>query len=151
MPRVRTRRYVALQLLRETREGHSALREPGFPMRVIDPGHVYALENLDGERDNLLTFVKREGPGYPGNVGHFPGTTTQDVLRCLIERTKYVDNQIHDEANDAVLADLRDAIWALEERAARRHGRTFDVPVEGIEDLPTCGKCHHIGCEGGCR
>lgn len=123
-------------------------------MEVIDPGHLYDLATLDGEYGipERLRFVKREGAGYPGNDGSHPGTTTQEVLRALIERTEYVDNQIHDDANDEVLDCLRDALWHLEERAARRHGRPFDVVSKpGIENLPTCEKCHHIGCEGGCR
>lgn len=55
-------------------------------MKVIDPGHVYDLRSLDGEQLNRLVFVKREGPSYPGNVGHYPGTTMQEVLRALIDR-----------------------------------------------------------------
>lgn len=127
-------------------------------MEVLDPGHKYHLRSLDlpeqAERGfEMLTFVKREGPGYPGNVGHHSGTTTQEVLRALIERIKYVDGQIPDRANPAVLSRLRAAMWFLEERAARRHGRPFPWPVnyEGIEDLPTCPKCNHIGCEGTCH
>lgn len=121
-------------------------------MRVIDPGHVYQLDVLDGEDIPLfLTFVKREGDGYPGNVGHHPGTTTQDVLRALIERAQYVDNQIHDEANDEAIWAFRYAIWQLETRAARRHGRDFSIPMHEIELQPTCPSCHHVGCDGGCR
>lgn len=123
-------------------------------MKVLDPGHFYELTALDAkasERCEYLLFVKRVGEGYPGNEGPHPGTTTQEVLRALIERTKYVDNQIHDFANVDVLSSLREAIWHLEERAARRHNRTLDVPVEGIEDLPVCEKCNHIGCEGACH
>lgn len=128
-------------------------------MEVVDPGHVYRLKILDGDdgtydsSHEILTFLKREGEGYPGNVGHHPGTTTQEVLRALIDRAKYVNNQIPDGSNDLVIAHLRDAIWHLEERAARRHGRQFDISRWGveIEKLPTCEKCNHIGCHGECR
>lgn len=131
--------------------------EVGINVEVIDPGHTYALKILDGDdgtwdpSHETLSFVKREGEGYPGNVGHHPGTTTQEVLRALIDRTKYVDNQIPDIANNHVLNHLCAAIWYLEERAARRHGRSFPFPVGGIEKLPTCPKCNHVGCEGECR
>ena len=125
-------------------------------MRVLDEGHRYELRMLDdpmGEAFQTLKFVKREGPGYPGNVGHYAGTTTQEVIRALIERAKYVDGQIHDPANVLVIRNLREAIWHLEERAARRHGRPWTLPLgfEGIENLPTCEKCNHIGCEGDCH
>jgi len=135
-------------------------------MRVIDPGHRYVLHELDSAQpDNLgphsltaeLRFVKREGEGYPGNVGHYCGTTTQEVLRALIDRTQYVDGQIHDDRNDEVLYHLRSAIFYLEARAADRHGRLEEfnakIPIQlpVIETLPTCEKCNHIGCGGECR
>lgn len=123
-------------------------------MKVLDDGHVFELRSLDkarGEADQLLVFVKREGPGYPGNVGSHGGTTTQEVLRALIERTGYVDNQIRSVHNDFVTAHLRAALWHLEARAAARHGREFDCLLEGIEVLSTCDKCNHIGCYGRCH
>lgn len=123
-------------------------------MKVVDPGHTYELVTLDGSASyeaRYLQFVKREGHGYPGNVGRHPGTTTQEVLRALIERTEYVDGQIHDDANDQLLSCLREAIWHLEERAARRHGRPFPFLQTDIEKMPTCEKCNHVGCVGECR
>lgn len=136
-------------------------------MKVIDPGHVYELKWLDGEPDvqsrscteecsqNRLTFVKREGAGYPGNVGHHPGTTIQEVLRALIDRVNYLDNQIPHSANQSVITKLREAIGHLEFRAAARHGRDLQPFLmrmgQHIEDLPTCPKCLHIGCSGSCH
>ena len=133
-------------------------------MKVIDPGHVYDLDWLDGRapiwmdihRDtghpmNRLIFVKREGEGYPGNVGHHPGTTMQEVLRAMIDRVKYLDNQIPDFRNQMVLASLRQAIRSLEWRAAERHNRDTIIPIKEIELEPTCPKCLHIGCEGLCH
>lgn len=134
-------------------------------MKVIDPGHVYELNFLDGEpattwaehgpsfQENWLIFVKREGPKYPGNIGHHPGTQLQEVLRALIDRVKYVEQQEHHAANDAVLYRLRDCIFFLELRAAARHGRELRIEnnLFRIEHLPTCDKCGHIGCEGKCH
>lgn len=60
-------------------------------MTVIDPGHEYLMDSLDGEQTNRLVFVKRQGVKYPGNVGAHPGTTMQEVLRALLERLKYVN------------------------------------------------------------
>lgn len=126
-------------------------------MKVIDPGHTYALDVLDGESSTepeILRFVKREGEGYPGNVGHHPGTNMQEVIRALIDRVKYLNAQIPDwQRNRNVLDHLRQAIYYLEHRAAERHGRP---PLEvwqmySIEHYPTCAKCGHIGCEGVCH
>lgn len=125
-------------------------------MEVLDPGHRYRLKVLDPYLPYVpveLQFVKREGPEYPGNVGWRTGTTTQEVLRALIDRTKYVDNQIHDEMNDVVIFHLRSAILCLESRAARRHNRRLpsELDIIDIEHQPTCPECNHIGCNGECR
>jgi hypothetical protein len=135
-------------------------------MNVLDPGHVYELDWLDGQpgvcedgdafnqmHENRLIFVKREGPGYPGNVGHHPGTNMQEVLRALIDRVRYLDQQVLHPNNTLILAHLQLAIFYLEERAAERHHRepTFDVDTPEIENLPVCAKCRHIGCNGQCH
>lgn len=140
-------------------------------MKVIDPGHVYALAFLDGAitspempklgvlLSNTLTFVKREGDGYPGNVGHHPGTNLQEVLRALIERVKYLERQVPHPNNPIIIFALRHSLWLLEQRAAERHGRPFTLPAAGvlriedstIEDAPTCRLCGHIGCLEECK
>lgn len=120
-------------------------------MRVLDAGHRYALRHLDGDGEEILQFVKREGEGYPGNVGTCEGTTMQEVLRALIDRSKYVNSQIPCEETEQAIEHLRNAIGWFECRAARRHGRVWERPEGLIEEAPTCGKCGHIGCEGKCH
>lgn len=123
-------------------------------MEAIDPGHIYALRCLDSpgvDRVVILRFVKRKGYNYPGNEDAYPGTTTQEVLRALIDRTKYVDNQIEHHRNDRVLFHLRMAILELEERAAERHDRLLpEFDINEIEDIPVHESCGHIGCKGEC-
>lgn len=126
-------------------------------MRIIDPGHQYALDHLDGNLEELLTFVKREGSGYPGNQGSHPGTNIQEVLRALIDRMKYLQSQIPCDNNLEVINHLRECIRLLEQRAAERHGRNTDALDyrarigRTIETLPTCAKCGHVLCEGECH
>lgn len=119
-------------------------------MIVVDPGHECLLSSLDGEQENRLVFVKREGPGYPGNIGHHPGTTMQEVLRVLIDRANYVNNQIRSYLTEEAIGHMEKAILALEIRAARRHGRP-DVYLRQAVDGPTCKKCGHAGCQGECH
>lgn len=122
-------------------------------MITIDVGHCYALDHLDGQGDVELRFVKREGRKYPGNVGHYPGTNLQEVLRACIDRVKYLDHQVQCRENLQIIYNLRDCLRLLEERAAQRHGRPADPRLYGlgtndpIEWLPTCPKCGHIGCK----
>jgi hypothetical protein len=117
-------------------------------MRAIDPGHVYELDCLDGGNPQTVIFVKREGAGYPFNIGHHAGTNCQEVLRALIDRAKYLQRQIPCPETELALDHLRSALRLFEERAALRHGRELpNIPVE-IESVPTCKTCGHIGCAG---
>lgn len=126
-------------------------------MKVLDPGHDYLLDILDAPSDHSrperLTFVKREGDGYPGNVGHYAGTNIQEVLRALIDRVKYLDGQIPCSENRIVLGNLRTALVLLEVRAARRHYRSADTILLLTEPelATTCTKCGHVGCGGECH
>ena len=123
-------------------------------MKVRDPGHFYELPFLDeptGVMFQTLTFVKREGEGYPGNEGHYAGTTSQEVLRTLIDRAEYVNRQVPCAETQAAAELMKAALLLLELRAARRHGRHLDAPdMEWIVTAKCCGKCNHVGCEGDC-
>jgi hypothetical protein len=125
-------------------------------MIVIDPGHKYKLLVLDGTNDELLTFVKREGEKYPGNVGHYPGTTLQECWRAEINRLLYLNQQDPCIETEMAIKHLRLNIMLLEQRAARRHGRESPVAyndriLHRIETLSVCERCGHIGCEGTCH
>lgn len=120
-------------------------------MIIRDPGHRYQLQHFDGNSPVFLQFVKRNSPPekYPGNLGRaYCGTTTQEVLRALIDRTKYVDEQKPFVENQAVLKCLRDALFHLELRAAgvRGYSLPWDLDIDRIEDYPTCLDCGHICC-----
>ena len=118
-------------------------------MKEVDPGHSYALDVLDGEPNEqvIKKFVKREGPGYPGNVGHHPGPTLQENWRADIARLKYVNGQIFCNETLAAIQLLRQAILLLEIRAKRTHSQQLPpVDLDTIELYPTCSTCGHILC-----
>lgn len=118
-------------------------------MTVVDPGHEYLLDALDGDAVQRLVFVKREGAKYPGNVGSHSGTTLQEVLRALIERCRYVNNQTPCPETEAVTNLLASALFLLEVRAARCHGRHLDASLESVvSGEGKCPKCGHVGCDG---
>jgi hypothetical protein len=124
-------------------------------MTVQDPGHTYTVKNYDGDGEQTIRFMKRDAsshPGgyYPGNEGSYSGTNLQEVLRVLIDRVLYLDNQIPADQNRIILNNLRDSLILLEERAAERHGKSLpiDVPVPlEVEQIPTCQTCGHWFCE----
>jgi hypothetical protein len=126
-------------------------------MKILDSGHRYWLEMLDIQGDQrhgteMLTFVKRQGPRYPGNNSYYPGTNCQEVLRALIDRVKHLNSQVPDEHNEPILRSLREALWLFESRAAQRYGRTLPPleEFESIESEPPCPQCAHICCHGEC-
>src|ERR1700678_3966682 len=94
-------------------------------MKIVDPGHEYELQQIDNDifkpHRHTLLFVKREGPGYPGNEGSHHGTILQEVWRASIDRLKYVDVQIAHSCNQQSIYHLRRCLYLLEKRAADRH------------------------------
>jgi hypothetical protein len=118
-------------------------------MRVLDAGHDYELMNLDGSGVSRLTFVKRQGERYPGNVGFHEGTTSQEVLRALIHRAAYVYNQIPCWQTKLAIYLQGFVIWLYEHRAARIHRRRVPGLHEAVYGIP-CPRCGHQVCEGEC-
>lgn len=109
-------------------------------MRVIEPGHVYELDTLDGEAPNRLVFVNRE----PGT--EHPGTQTQEVLRAaidalevLIDRTNHCDGCVRWEGNDRIVKamseaqrQMRLALLHHEARAMERKLDRGDLKPEAV-------------------
>lgn len=87
-------------------------------MKIIEPGHIYALQWLDASprlgADQLI-FVNRE----KGILMH-GGTQTQEVLRALIDRTQHCDRCLRWDGNDKIIYHLRMALALHEARAIER-------------------------------
>lgn len=115
-------------------------------MKIIDSGHIYELASFDGTKSNILTFVKRIGDNFPGNKFAFPGTISQEVLRALLERQKYVNAQMAFPENIIVIQNLRQALWQLEARAKRVRNEYMQRTVNEIEMFIPCEYCGHIDC-----
>ena len=121
-------------------------------MEVLDPGHDYLLASFDGGEPIRLTFVKRNDPPekYPGNTNAYPGTQIQEVLAALLERMRYVDQQVPCEQTQAAIEHIAKAFWLLEQRHAERHGVPDSLDRIGansfITQWPRCSRCGHIAC-----
>ncbi|SHL42376.1 hypothetical protein SAMN05216428_102359 [Nitrosospira sp. Nsp11] len=118
---------------------------------VHDAGHFYTLGALDGYQTQYLRFVKRfdrDDPSkYPGNKGAYSGTTLQIVLRVLLNRVKYLQGQKWCVENVMIRLCLMLAIWLLEFRAARRHGRGYWHGLDFASHQHLCEQCGHTVCE----
>ena len=121
-------------------------------MKELDPGHKYEVDNyysFIGDTQTI-TFMKREGENYPFNVGHYSGTNSQELLRILISRCKYLMKQKGHKNNFAILDKFREILWLFEDRAAEVHGfNSFPFKSNSnIEEEPVCKRCGHIMCKG---
>lgn len=127
-------------------------------MRIKDSGHKYELAQysstpgVESHRvPDVLRFMKRIGDRYPGNSGSgYSGTNCQEVLRALMDRCKYLNNQIPCEETEQIITQLRLSLYCFEVRAAREHGLNLQLSFDElgkIEELPTCRVCGHILCE----
>lgn len=117
-------------------------------MKILDPGHKYSLLSLDGKVKQTLQFVKRKGLKFPGNKTAHPGTTMQDVIMCLLNRIRYLQNQIPCIENEMILKNLQECLFLLEYRAAKRHNLHYEPSsLEEIEMAKLCETCGHTICE----
>lgn len=121
-------------------------------MRILDPGHSYALRVLDGlpGQEAYRQFVKRIGERYPGNQppAH-PGTIMQEELRAIIDRAEYVNPQTPCAETEAAIGLLKGALLLFEIRAKRvkrewLEAATLDEIILG----ECCVICGHVKCEG---
>lgn len=105
-------------------------------MRVVEPGHIYELNQLDGDGTPLrLVFVNRESTPHEGTQTQEVLRVTVDMLECLIDRTNHCDNCLRWEGNDRIIKALSEAqrqmrlaLLLHEARALERkmHKGTFD-------------------------
>lgn len=118
-------------------------------MKIIDAGHAYLLDGYDGGSKQQLTFLKREGDGFPFNHGSNGGTNCQEVLRALIDRTEYLLRQVPCAETEAAVGCMKTALFLFEARAARRHARHLDfADLSAPVRMQPCTTCGHIECGG---
>lgn len=88
-------------------------------MRTLDPGHIYELDHLGDDGFQTLTFIKRSG-GAIQYGDEWPGLQTQEVLRALIDRTKYLYDVLPCKETEDAIWHLRMALFDYELRAWQR-------------------------------
>lgn len=82
-------------------------------MEVIDRGHTYLLDdNKSTTKTNTLVFYK----DIKINNNGYNGTTNQEVLRALIDRINFLNEQVPDKINKDIIYHLRKALILHEQR-----------------------------------
>jgi hypothetical protein len=83
-------------------------------MRVIIPGHLYALKNLKDEGETAFQFYM-DPEIHEGD--HLIGPSCQEVLIMLIDRVITLDVEKKWEGNESIVKHLRKALAFFEHRA----------------------------------
>jgi hypothetical protein len=97
-------------------------------VKVIEPGHIYELEQLDGDGKPLrLVFVNREDRPHEGTQIQEVIRMIVDMVDCLNDRVNHCDGCLRWEGNDRILKhfteaqrQMRLALLEFEHRAAER-------------------------------
>lgn len=113
-------------------------------MKILDPGHEYEVENIDGSGTQKIQFVKRRDSKaelLPESQRE-EGIQSQELLRVLIDRTIYLHTEQPWQENVKIVQNLRDCLRLYESRAARRHIEKLSMP----ERFDTCKECGHLLC-----
>jgi len=95
-------------------------------MKIIEPGHIYQLQHLDGSGAGILVFVNREP-----DTEH-EGVQTQEILRALIDRTQHCDACLRWDGNDKIIHHLRMALALHESRAIERKTEKGELKPEAV-------------------
>ena len=100
-------------------------------MKIIVAGHEYELMNAEGSRIIGTLFFVHKKVGANGKLELVKdGTTTEEVLRVLIDRLEHLQSKVPCKENRVAIMALTKALEALEKRTADRTERG----VEGKND-----------------
>lgn len=105
-------------------------------MKIINPGHIYELRQLGDDATQTIKFIKRSG-GAVQYDQEWAGLQTQEVLRVLIDRTKYLDTVLPCKETKESIKHLQMALYWYEVRALRRKQSKTNRTTFNHDDLLT--------------
>lgn len=98
-------------------------------MEIISVGHSYALKDFDtGEHIQEIDFIKKKlvPDGDTEMYTVKAGTTNEEVLEVLINRTEYLNKKFPDKWNNQAILHLKMALEAFETRTKERVKRNVE-------------------------
>jgi hypothetical protein len=107
-------------------------------VKVLKRGHRYALDQLGSADKQIVQFPNKE----PGQEA--PGSTTQEFVRMLIDRTHYCNNCLPHRVNEQI-------IWHFRMIIALHEGRALEQKVAKGElkpELQSIGPDGHLMLSG---
>lgn len=111
-------------------------------MKVLETGHIYQPVNRETDaacEGQTIRFINKQ-PGQEHG-----GTTTQEVIRCLIDRTRHCANCMPHRNNEQIIYHLRMALVLHEARALERKVEKGDIMPEYVATSP--GDGHYMLAE----
>src|SRR5271155_3869478 len=113
-------------------------------MKVLETGHIYqpAMRRVEKGMpldSQTLTFINKQ-PGQEHD-----GTTTQEVIRILIDRTRHCANCMPHPNNERIVYHLRMALVLHEARALERKTEKGEIAPEYL----ATGGDGHVDLSGG--
>jgi hypothetical protein len=101
-------------------------------MKVLVPGHRYALHNLITGGTTILQFYQ-DPRLHDGEAA--AGPSCQEVIRALIDRVQVLDEEKPWNGNAQIVSHLRQALAGFEARAILRKAERGE-PIETFEVAP---------------
>lgn len=94
-------------------------------MKVIVPGHRYEVASFENTNDQVIDFIhKQPKENAPGEfVTLCDGTTNEELLRVLINRTEFLNSQFPCRENSIAITKMQEALMWFEKRTTDRIAR----------------------------
>lgn len=86
-------------------------------VRIVEPGHIYAVKNRDDNSEQIIKFIRSD---LPGQAGSHDGILCQDLLRILMDRVHFLNKQQPCQENQDIYVRLREVLILFETRAMKR-------------------------------
>lgn len=88
-------------------------------MKVNVPGHNYSVANFENpDKDQTIQFIHKEPTGTICD-----GTTNEELLKVLIDRTKYLNEKFPCRENSIAITKMQEALMWFNERTIERLAR----------------------------
>lgn len=109
-------------------------------MRVIEPGHIYEVEQLDAPANSptvnravlQMVFVNREHNPHPGSQTQEYIRVLVDCLNVLIDRTNHCDSCLRWEGNDRIIKNFSEAQRQLRLALLHHEARALERKIDKI-------------------
>lgn len=100
-------------------------------MNIIEAGHKYTISDKC-----FIQFIKTDGSAEE----NFEGVISQDIIRILIDRQKYLQDKLPCDNNLKILKYLRLALIEFEKRHL---DRLLEKDID-VENIPTINGIHFV-------